>query len=167
LVSPGQSDAFRYPYFGVQQFYFAADPGFAEFPPAFDTIHQSEYFGSSTCISIEHCFAFGAFRADLTMGLALTGSIFSGNLSTVLDMRSEGPIWTIESLTSDNGPCNQFFNCKGGTGVWLLDRSTVRVLEPPTLALFVLVSVAMMLVRPTVRKRHRALVLCKRREMLG
>jgi hypothetical protein len=85
----------------------------------------------------------GSWNFDLVLGSVLSGSLSANNTTTDVKMGSQGPLWTIGDYASDGGPhACQFSRCTGGTGLWVLDLSTVPsaspVPEPETLAMFLL-----------------------------
>jgi PEP-CTERM motif len=83
-------------------------------------------------------------RVDVDFGPVLTGDLYFGLMTSTLRMHSSGPLWSIDVLASDRsndrpGGCNGPPRCVGGTGLWVLDLSSlppVSVPEPGTLGLF-------------------------------
>jgi len=93
---------------------------------------------------------------DVDFGAALTGDLYFGLMASTLRMHSAGPLWTIDLLASDGlGACNGPKRCEGGTGLWLLDLSTlppVSVPEPPLMPLFACAA-AMLALAQTSKRR--------------
>jgi len=87
-----------------------------------------------------HRFLSGTF--DVGFGAVLTGRMDLNHFATTLILDSTGPLWTIDALSSDGeGFCSNRQHCIGGTGLWVLDLSSlppVSVPEPGTLTLFAL-----------------------------
>jgi hypothetical protein len=76
---------------------------------------------------------FGHYNFQLTLGSVLTGFIEANDTNSNVRMASSGPVWTVETYRTDGpGPyaCISGHYCGGGTGLWVLDRSTVPVATP-------------------------------------
>lgn len=80
-------------------------------------------------------------RVDVTFGALLTGrSLSFTNVEMGFVMHSTGALWTIDEMGTDFGG-NCHTGCSGGTGLWVLDLSTlppVRVPEPSSAVLMLI-----------------------------
>lgn len=148
-------------YFGVDSLYFSA-PLSAEMPPV-GFMDPIELNTDQTCKEIAldpliGCSKFpnfldqrmasrGIWNFDLNFGDTLQGRLYANDLSTHVRMSSAGSLWTINSLRSDSPGACFLSECSGGTGVWVLDRSTLPVSEPSTMTLLGLGLVGLVFLR--------------------
>ena len=83
--------------------------------------------------------AFDTFSFDIVFGAVLTGSrmFFNEQFDTVDLNPAAGPLWQVNYFGTDSGgPCQSNPDvCRGGTGIWALDLSTIPVPEPTSLSL--------------------------------
>lgn len=143
--SPGNEIA----YFGIDSLYFSA-PLSTEMPPLgfMDPIelNTDQNCAEITLDPLIDCAKYpdflnqrmaskGIWNLDLNFGDTLQGSLYANDLSTHVRMSSANSLWTISSLRSDSLGACFLSECSGGTGIWVLDRSTLPVSEPGTLAL--------------------------------
>lgn len=79
-----------------------------------------------------------SLNINVALGSVLAGSIYANSQSS--DVAMDGQlVWTILQFNTDGGPYACYFaghDCGGGTGLWVLDLSTVSgIPEPGSLAL--------------------------------
>lgn len=80
-------------------------------------------------------------RVDVTFGALLTGRLFFGNFEMGVGMHSDGALWTIDQMGTDwDGNCHS--DCRGGTGLWVLDLSTLPPIRVPEPSMPVLIAFA-------------------------
>lgn len=97
-----------------------------------------EFLTSRTSLS-----GFDTTGFDFTFGaLLFDGSLYANNDQADVRMSGSGAVWTIEHVASDvGGACYASDSrCSGGTGIWVLDLSTLptRVPEPSAVGLMLL-----------------------------